>query len=127
MSTSADNGEFDSVIVPDEFEAPPENQDVYDFTEPLDEMEFELPESEDFPPSELQGRLEQPTTIINTIDENGRDVVLQLDPATDVGVEPVWTETDGLTGGDEDSSLGTLSVTGGQLQTDADSDQGDLG
>lgn len=119
---SGNEGEVDMEYA-GEFDAPPENSDVYEFIEPIDDMEFTLPENDDFPADELQGRLEMPTTVIYTTDADGSNVVLQTDSTTEPGIEPRWSETDEMTRTDEGSNLGTVSLTGGQLQVNADPDK----
>ena len=97
---------------------PPSNFDVSLAGDEISEMEFDLPESEEFPPDELQGRLELPTTIVMTTDAAGNDVVAKLDPITPVGVEKVWSETEEMVNKEESSDLGVTSISGGQLQTE---------
>lgn len=94
---------------------PPQNNDLIFDTNELDELEYDLPESEAFPPDEMQARLEMPSTYISTTDASGNEVLAMLDAVTEVGVEPVWSETDEMLNWTEDSSFATVDINGGQL------------
>lgn len=103
-------------MMDEEVEAP-ENDEDFNDPNPLDELETELPESEEVPPSEIQDRLEQPLSVHWTEDEIGTNVAVERDAVTQPGVAMTWTEPDPLlleeASAEEKIDKGIQSSTGG--------------
>lgn len=77
-------------------EEPPSNDDPFSDDPGLDDEGYELPESEEIPPEEIQARLEEPTAYHWLEDELGNETYYETDPLTEPGVEPVWPEPETL-------------------------------